>query len=87
MIRLPTIHPLSLHCVCQAGSVAHEEHARPGASAGAYLAPRCPHSTLANDCGGYDALRRRHEAARAEKAAKLAEARARQRRSVSSCLR
>ena len=73
------IRPQLLHCVCQPGSVAHEAHARPGQGAGAHLNPACPHSTLANDCGGYEALRVRLEAARDMKMAKLAAARARQR--------
>ena len=82
MIRRVAIRPQSAHCVCQPGSVAHEVHARPGARAGAHLNPACPHSTLANDCVGYEALRLRLEAARARKDEQLVAARDAQARAM-----
>jgi hypothetical protein len=84
MVQRVTIKPEPARCVCRPGAVAREQHAKPGHAAGLHLNPACPHSTLANDCGGYEALRMRHEAARAEKAAKLAAAKARQRRPIAT---
>jgi hypothetical protein len=86
VIRRVAIRPQPVRCVCQPGAVAHEQHARPGSGAGAHLNPACPHSMMANDCGGYEALRMRHEASRAAKAEQLAAAKARQRRSVATLL-
>ena len=81
-MRRLTVKPEPVHCVCEPGALAHEQHARPGAGAGKHLDARCPHSTLWADTVGYERARLQRAADLAEKEARRAFAVARQRRPI-----